>query len=213
MAEKKQPTKAVGAVKKKPAPRKPKEPKPDEVEIIDLTNDIVEVMDSEGPRVLIDANGDEQVIPDISQDLPIDMDIKRRRMVALTLRLSGANYNAIAQSLKISGSSAKRLVKEAFEELDRDDMRMQRAIYHQRLETLLMRNWSAALAGEQSSTNNVLAIMDRIDRLFNLSGGEMMEEPDAADEGFIIAHNASSAEYLSILNNARKALKPGKDHQ
>lgn len=210
----------MSAAKRKPTtPRKRKEEviEAEAIEIIDLTDDVVEVLDSDDPRtgtrVLVDANGDTQVIPDVSQDLPGQMDVKKRRMVALTLRLSGANYAAIASATKVSQVQAKRDVAEAFKELDRDDVRMQRAIYHQRLETLLMTNWSQALSGDQTATNNVLSVMDRIDKLFNLSGGDFDEGPKDEHEGhWIIAENTSSADYLAILNNARKALTKGEHH-
>jgi len=187
-------TKVIDMSKEVPAPPDEEVLVPDAVSDPDGSSD-----------AFVDANGDAQVL----DDLPVQNDPQKRKLQALTLRLSGATYNAIANALNVNITTAKNYVRTAMAEISVDDIKTLRTIHHTRLETLLMRQWPIAMGGDIAATNTALGIMDRIDRLYGLSGAD----PDSGGEddqgGFIILGDSSSEEYIDKLKRARASLQKG----
>lgn len=200
----------------KAAPRKrTPTPKPEMIDVgsevpVPPTDDEVltpdEVTTDSEPYVFTDSEGIEQVVA--QDNLPVQTSPEKRRLQALSLRLSGASYKVIAQALRVSVDTAKRDVQSAFAEMGTDDVRSMRAIHHQRLELLLMRQWKGAMEGDIAATNTSLGIMDRIANLFGINDSAPTEE-DSESESFIILGNTSSEDYIAMLTRARSQLKKG----
>lgn len=153
-----------------------------------------------------DANGDEQVIP-LTEGEVSDMDAARKRMIALALRLSGATYKVIGQQLQCNLQYAQQLVREALNEVGRDEIVLLRHIHHQRLETLLQAVWAGAVnpANPQQlgNVNTAMGILDRIERLFGMNG-EVTADENAAVQGGVLVAGGSSTDYRKALQAARK---------
>lgn len=152
---------------------------------------------------------DEDTYEDLAEELPEQNDQHSRRLKALTLRLSGATYGAIAQVLKVQVSTVKRDVAEAFKDISPDDAKTMRMIHHARLEQLLFKQWPAAMQGEIGATNTAMGIMDRIDRLYGLSNNPPEQEDDDEMGEFVIMSTSSKEDYIDKMRKARKALEKG----
>lgn len=178
----------------------------DPFSVIDMTEDEVEVLDPV-EKVIIDANDDPHNFPTSG-----DQGTASRKREALTLRMYGLTVIQIADRLKVSRQQVYAYINDALQELSTDDVRLLRNVHHQRLEQLLMVHYPGALAGDMSSTNATLAIMDRMERLFALSAVPIADPKDMThdEEESGILLGGSEEEYVEALHKARKALGPGK---
>lgn len=105
---------------------------------------------------------------------------RRERMnEALTYRLGGATYREIAREMHISVSTASEYVKDALQELTRENAEQVLAMELARYDELLSAHYGPALQGDPAATDRVLAVMARIERLH---GVESPREKDGAQE-------------------------------
>lgn len=124
-----------------------------------------------------------------------------RRKLALAMRMSGATYKTIGAQLGVTLQAAHQDVQSELEALGRDDLKTLRNIYHARLEQLLATRWPRALRGDDHALAACLTVLDRIERLYGLNGGQ--EDAPTGDQTSIIILAGDTSQYRDELNAAK----------
>lgn len=153
-----------------------------------------------------------------------------RRAAALQLRLQGGTYRQIADQLKADPKTQPfvsvkydhtQAWKDVQEELDRlNDENAERAdrlrsLTHERLNALLTKYWPLAARGDYAALDRVLAIMDRIARLYGvdkLAGPNVTVGGEVALSGNIAVEQQIASVHIYIPDNGRDtqpAAQPG----
>lgn len=104
---------------------------------------------------------------------------RERQRQALEYRKLGVSYREIARAMHISPATAHDYVTDALQEITREPAEEVLALELDRYDQLLMGHFTAAAGGDTFATQQVLAIMARIERLH---GVESPKEQDGAAE-------------------------------
>lgn len=153
-----------------------------------------------------------------------DARIAVRRAAALQLRLQGGTYRQIADQLKqqphVSGkydfTQAWKDVQDELERLDAENgeraERLRRLTYEQ-LNALLAKYWPLAQRGDYAALDRVLAILDRIGRLYGVD--KLIPTPvalggEVALSGNLAVESSTSQVVFYIPDNGRDH-KPAPD--
>lgn len=98
-----------------------------------------------------------------------------RALQALDLRLAGASYRAIGETLHISHTQAQRDVSMMLHELASEPANKVREAELGRLDRLLLAHWPKAILGDHKATGTVLSIMDRRAKLLGLDAPQRID--------------------------------------
>ncbi len=113
-----------------------------------------------------------------------------RRRQAVALRLSGATYESIGETIGVSTPAAFKLVKTALEKLAKDtetDAVPLRELELQRLDRLQFGLWAKAQKGDLNAVDRALKIMERRAKLLGIDAPEKhIITPDLTDEDHAI---------------------------
>jgi hypothetical protein len=129
---------------------------------------------------------------------------KTRR--ALALKLAGASYASIADSLGYSDASgARKAVMRGLESGMQENANELRQIHYGRLEHLLMLLWSDVNQKDLASMNTALSVMDRMTKLYGLDAPAELNI-NAGKETVIVADGGKD-EYLKALKEAGQIIE------
>lgn len=98
-----------------------------------------------------------------------------RARQALQLRINGATFTAIAETLDVSPSTAHKYVARALADIPRAEADELRTLECQRLDALQRAHWEMALAGDAAATDRVIRIIDRRAKLLGLDAPQQVE--------------------------------------
>ena len=140
---------------------------------------------------------------EISNPVPakrkISVGEKTRR--AMALKLAGASYASIAESLGYADASgARKAVMRGLESGLQENANELRKIHYGRLEHLLMLLWSDVNNKDLASMNTALSVMDRMTKLYGLDAPAELNI-NAGKETIIIA-DGEKEDYLKALKEA-----------
>lgn len=125
---------------------------------------------------------------------------KTRR--ACALKLAGASYASIAETLGYSDASgARKAVMRGMESTLQESAGELRKLHYGRLEHLLGLLWPDVNALDLPSMKLALDVMDRMDRLFGLSAPDRLDVGVGGRETVIVADGDKEA-YLKALREA-----------
>ena len=98
-----------------------------------------------------------------------------RRIQALDLRLAGASYRQIGDTLGVSHVQAIRDVATMIKEYATEPADQVRKAEAARLDKLMLAHWPQAIKGDVRATTMVLQIMDRRARLLGLNAPQKID--------------------------------------
>lgn len=97
-------------------------------------------------------------------------DERQKAIRAMQLRVAGAPYRAIAESLDYADESgARKAVSRLLARTEAEGVNELRAVEGERLDHLQRAAWPAAIGGDLDSIKTVLAVIDRRMKLFGLA--------------------------------------------
>lgn len=99
-------------------------------------------------------------------------DLKKK---VVQLRIAGASYTQIAESLDISLSTAHKYTQQAASEVPAEDVAILRQRESERLDTLQRAQWGKAVQGDAEAARLALSIIDRRIKLFGLDAPQQVE--------------------------------------
>lgn len=149
--------------------------------------------------------------------------ITPRQAEALQLRLSGLAYRAIGAQMGVTGTQAHRLVSDALNRVQVDDLESVRAIEVGRLDELLAAVWPRAMDGDDKAVARVLDIMERRSRLQGLDAPKVSHEThtlemelkapelDAAITAALEARGLGTADVIDASETPALELPSGSD--
>jgi len=131
---------------------------------------------------------------------------KTRR--AMSLKLAGASYASIAESLGYADASgARKAVMRGLESGLQENANELRQIHYGRLEHLLMLLWSDVNNKDLASMNTALSVMDRMTRLYGLDAPE--ELTVRAGRETVIVADGGKEDYIAALIEAGHEVDAG----
>lgn len=126
-----------------------------------------------------------------------------KQRMAVTLRLSGATYKQIAQSLGLSVSYAHQLVTTALKDTAQDGVEDLRRMQYSRLEHMLMLIWPSVNQRDLSAMHTAMALMRDENQLMGVGLPEVMVGNNSGGPTSIIAAGDKD-EYITALRQARE---------
>jgi hypothetical protein len=139
-----------------------------------------------------------------------------KRKQALQLRLAGASYRQIADTLGYADGNPGdvwRIVQEELKEVTREPAENVRMMEMERLDLLQMTHWPAARQGDYQATAMVLRIMEMRARYYGLSApapSVVMNQTlnQFSSEGVLVIEGETKQAYIAGLRAARGELAP-----
>ena len=160
-------------------------------------------------EVLADGSNGEPIV--ISNPVPVSKKLstgeKTRR--AMALKLSGASYAAIADTLGYSDASgARKAVMRGMKNSQQESASEMRKIHFARLEHLLALLWPDVAAKDLPSMDRALSVMDRMEKLMGLNAASQLDITTGGRETVIVADGDKDA-YLAALQEAGATFAAG----
>ena len=160
-------------------------------------------------EVLADGSSGEPIV--ISNPVPVSKKLstgeKTRR--AMALKLSGASYAAIADTLGYSDASgARKAVMRGMKNSEQESATELRKIHYSRLEHMLMLLWPDVGAKDLPSMDRALSVMDRMEKLMGLNAAAQLDITTGGRETVIVADGDKDA-YLAALQEAGATFAAG----
>ena len=152
-----------------------------------------------------------EVLADGSSAVPVSKKLstgeKTRR--AMALKLSGASYAAIADTLGYSDASgARKAVMRGMKNSQQESASEMRKIHFARLEHLLALLWPDVAAKDLPSMDRALSVMDRMEKLMGLNAASQLDITTGGRETVIVADGDKDA-YLAALQEAGATFAAG----
>lgn len=97
-------------------------------------------------------------------------ELRKKWAEALDLRKMGYTHAAIGEEMGVSADTAWRYVQNALKDITVESAEEVRVLELQRYDELLMAHYGNALRGDTYATQQCLAIMSRIERLYGVEG-------------------------------------------
>ena len=137
-----------------------------------------------------------------------NMSVGEKTRRAMALKLAGASYASIAQTLGYNdASAARKAVMRGMKVAQQENAGELRKIHYARLEHMLMLLWPDVNARDLSSMNAALSVMDRMERLFGLNASEKLEV--SVGKETVILADGDKDSYIAALQEAGKHLAGG----
>ena len=152
-------------------------------------------------KILSDGSdgGDIEVSNPVVNKRNVSVGEKTRR--AMSLKLAGASYASIAESLGYADASgARKAVMRGLESGLQENANELRQIHYGRLEHLLMLLWSDVNNKDLASMNTALSVMDRMTKLYGLDAPE--ELTVRAGKETVIVADGGKEDYIAALKEA-----------
>ena len=172
--------------------------------------DDFEVVDGEivHGKIINDGSDGSDIVVDNPVNVKRQWSAQERQKRAIALKLAGASYKSIAETLGYADSSgAQKAVSRGLKASLQENATELRKIHYGRLEHMLMLVWSQVNTGDANSIHTALAIMDRMERLYGLNAAEKLDVSAGPRETVIVA-DGDKDQYIEQM---RKAIEEDDD--
>jgi hypothetical protein len=133
------------------------------------------------------------------------MNAAERTRRALALKLAGASYSQIAQSLGYhDASGARKAVHRGLKSAMHETASELKRIHYGRLEHILMLLWPEVNQRDLPSVSAALAVMDRMERLYGLNAAEKLDVVGSRET--VILADGDKDSYIKALEEAGRRL-------
>jgi hypothetical protein len=171
-----------------------------------MTNkrDDFEVKDGEivHGKIVEDGSDGGEIVVDNPVNVKRQWSAQERQKRAIALKLAGASYKSIAETLGYADSSgAQKAVSRGLKASLQENAGELRKIHYGRLEHLLMLVWPQVNNGDTNAIHTGLAIMDRMERLYGLNAAEKLDVSAGPRETVIVA-DGDKEEYIESMRKA-----------
>jgi hypothetical protein len=134
-----------------------------------------------------------------------NMNAAERTRRALALKLAGASYSQIAQSLGYhDASGARKAVHRGLKSAMHETASELKRIHYGRLEHILMLLWPEVNQRDLPSVSAALAVMDRMERLYGLNAAEKLDVVGSRET--VILADGDKDSYIKALEEAGRRL-------
>lgn len=152
-------------------------------------------------RILNDGSDGGEIVVDNPVPLRHKMSVGEKTRRAMSLKLAGASYSAIAEQLGYNdASAARKAVMRGMKSAMHETAGELKQIHYARLEHMLMLLWSDVLKKDLPSMAAALSVMDRMDKLFGLSATQSIEVNTSKNT--IIVAEGDKDSYIRALQEA-----------
>ena len=153
-------------------------------------------------EILNDGSDGGDIVIDNPVPLTVKMSSQEKQKRAIALKLAGASYAQIAESIGYADASgAYKAVSRGMKNSLQESAGDLRKIHYGRLEHMLMLVWPAVNQGDSSAVSSALQVMDRMERLYGLNEAQKVDITAGARETIIVADGEKS-EYIKALREA-----------
>tara|TARA_R110002110_G_scaffold54098_9_gene155463 strand:- start:308 stop:889 length:582 start_codon:yes stop_codon:yes gene_type:complete len=153
-------------------------------------------------EILNDGSDGGDIVIDNPVPLTVKMSSQEKQKRAMALKLAGASYAQIAESIGYADASgAYKAVSRGMKNSLQESAGDLRKIHYGRLEHMLMLVWPAVNQGDSSAVSSALQVMDRMERLYGLNEAQKVDITAGARETIIVADGEKS-EYIKALREA-----------
>ena len=153
-------------------------------------------------EILSDGSDGGDIVIDNPVPLTVKMSSQEKQKRAMALKLAGASYAQIAESIGYADASgAYKAVSRGMKNSLQESAGDLRKIHYGRLEHMLMLVWPAVNQGDSSAVSSALQVMDRMERLYGLNEAQKVDITAGARETIIVADGEKS-EYIKALREA-----------
>lgn len=159
---------------------------------------------------IVDGGGDDPE-PQVINPIPLKkkMSVGERTRRATSLKLAGASYASIAQTLGYNdASAARKAVMRGMDSALQENAAELRKLHYGRLEHMLMLLWPDVNQRDLASMGTALGVMDRMERLYGLAAPDKLDVTAGTRETVIVA-DGDKESYLKALEEAGARLAPG----